>query len=212
MSKKKITKTDETAVVPSANTVMGITSEELVMGFDMSKVKFKIVKGTDLTDAENRDVKELVLKNGTVKPESIDDRINNAELLVLAKEDGKVQGVAALRKQKSSYMQKLIGRAKVTGLPHDSLEFCWVRLRPSRMNKGIEKEMFKRVLDAIAATPAEGETNAFAGLKDKKIFSVWRTDDIAMMELMPMIGFTKHDRDHEALVGEGKRVQLWLLS
>ena len=202
MAKKKKVQ-DEAPTTSLAND----TAEDIVRGFDMDKIRFKIVKGGELTDVEQRDVKELVLKNGTIKPESIDSRINSAELVILAKEDGKVQGCAAIRSQASSYMQKLIGRSGVSDLGHDALEFCWVRLRPSRMGKGIEAMMLKNAVDAIANT-AEG--NAFAPLKDKRIFSVWRTDDENMNKVMVECGFVKHDRDHAALVGEDKRVQLWL--
>lgn len=201
MAKKKVQ--DEAPTASLAND----TAEDIVRGFDMDKIRFKIVKGNELTDVEQRDVKELVLKNGTIKPENIDSRIHSAELVILAKEDGKVQGCAAIRTQASSYMQKLIGRSGVSGLGHDALEFCWVRLRPSRMGKGIEAMMLKNAVDAISNT-AEG--NAFATLKDKRIFSVWRTDDENMNKVMVECGFVKHDREHAALVGEDKRVQLWL--
>jgi hypothetical protein len=114
-----------------------------------------------------------------------------------------VAGAQALGQPGEQLLQPLAQRV----LGHDALEFCWVRLRPSRMGKGIEAMMLKNAIDAIAST-AEG--NAFAPLKDKRIFSVWRTDDENMNKVMVECGFVKHDRDHAALVGEEKRVQLWL--
>jgi hypothetical protein len=203
MGKKKIAKEDTAPVTTTA----ADTAEDVVRGFNFDRVKFKVLKGSELTDVEHRDVKELVLKNGTIKPDSVDQRIKDAELVILAKEEGKVQGCAAIRKQANSYMQKLIGRSGIVGLGHDSLEFCWVRLRPSRMDKGIEQAM----LDAgLAAINSQSEDNAFKDLAGKKVFAVWRTDDENMNKVMVACGFTKHDKDHEALVGEGKRVQLWL--
>lgn len=202
MAKKN--KKDETA--PTAS-ITNDTAEDIVRGFDPSNMRFKIVKGSELTDVEHRDVKELVLKNGTVKAENVDTRINSAELVILAKEDGKVQGCAAIRTQASSYMQKLIGRSGVSGLGHDALEFCWVRLRPSRMGKGVEAMMLS---NAVAAIRSEAEDNIFKSIQNRRIFSVWRTDDENMAKVMEECGFVKHEKDHEAVVGEGKRVQLWL--
>lgn len=202
MAKKN--KKDETA--PTAS-ITNDTAEDIVRGFDPSNMRFKIVKGSELTDVEHRDVKELVLKNGTVKAENVDTRVNSAELVILAKEDGKVQGCAAIRTQASSYMQKLIDRSGVSGLGHDALEFCWVRLRPSRMGKGVEAMMLS---NAVAAIRSEAEDNIFKSIQNRRIFSVWRTDDENMVKVMEECGFVKHEKDHEAVVGEGKRVQLWL--
>jgi hypothetical protein len=75
------------------------------------------------------------------------------------------------------------------------------------MGKGVEAMMLS---NAVAAIRSEAEDNIFKSIQNRRIFSVWRTDDENMVKVMEECGFVKHEKDHEAVVGEGKRVQLWL--
>lgn len=186
-------------IKPGAAISIGLDSSSTIVNH---KIKAKVVVAGQLTDPEHETIKDLIVKSGTIKPDAVDERIKRAELVVLAKHDGHTHGCLALRTNKSTYMQKLIGRSRVSGLPHESLELSWLRVKQSKLNQGVEKLMFDALVSAKNASTEFGQ---------RKIFAVYRTDDVYSNSMLESFGFVKHDRDHEALVGDGKRVQLWLL-
>jgi hypothetical protein len=163
-------------------------------------LKIKVVELDDLTSVERKSVLQLLASLNTVKDvETASRKLESAYKLALAKYNGTVYGVAVLRKSETSYMQKLIGRSGISGLPHDSLELCWIAAK--RSVKGLVENVIVSAL-----------TNAHKDSEDeRRIFAVYNVDNTCIADILNNSGFVMHDHDHEALVG-GKRAQLWLLA
>jgi len=165
-------------------------------------LKAKIVPGRDLSSVEEREVKTLLSKNDTTKSSSLGSVIASTELFAVAKHNGNVYGVAALRTRDASYISKLAGRASLAddALDSTSLEFGYFRLADTKKDRGFEKSL------------AESLTKAASQLySDRKIFAVYDADNTYMNNVLTSAGFTRHERTHAALKGD-KRIQLWLLT
>ena len=160
-------------------------------------LKIKVVELDDLTAVERKSVLQLLASLNTVKDvETASRKLESAYKLALAKYHGTVYGVAVLHKSETGYMQKLIGRSGVVGLPHDSLELCWIAAKTSV--RGLVE-----VPTVIALTDAHE-----ASEDGRRIFAVYNADDTFIAHVLDGSGFVTHVRDHEGL--SGKRVQLWL--
>jgi ribosomal protein S18 acetylase RimI-like enzyme len=131
------------------------------------------------------------------------DRMRRAEVVVLAKEDGKVVGCMALRYNKDGYMRRIISRARVS-MPHKSLELCWIRVLPSRRDRGVEQEMFARIAMAV-----KDEKFKRHDLFGRKVFSIWPVEDAYSMALVESFGFTKTASDQVSDLDRNKRVQMF---
>jgi hypothetical protein len=164
------------------------------MAAKIRKNTFKVVNPSDLTDAEDRAVSDLISTKAVNKNASVRD----AYRIVLAKYDGNTFGCMALKPARAEYMQKLIGRSGASGLTHDALELVWICIKDSKVGQGFEKNMY----DALVAAKLADEENGA-----RSIFAVYKVGD-AIETTLEALGLRKHDHDHEGL--NGSRVQLWL--
>ena len=72
-------------------------------------------KPVELTDEERESFVELVREGGEVASQVLERNIANAQALVLLKQEGQIQGIAALKRPLPSY-RKRIGKSANVGL------------------------------------------------------------------------------------------------
>jgi hypothetical protein len=164
------------------------------MAAKIRKNTFKVVNPSDLTDAEDRAISDLISAKAVNKNASVRD----AYRIVLAKYDGTTFGCMALKPAKSEYVRKLT-ECSGMDLTENALELVWICLKDSKVGQGFEKSMYDAL---ITAKLADEENNG-----SRQVFAVYKVGNV-IESTLETLGLHKHTQDHEGL--NGSRVQLWL--
>lgn len=167
----------------------------LVKKRDLDKYFIEVESPKDCSKTELRAFAKLVREGGEVDDE-VEGRIREAFKLGFVKYDGKIVGIAALKRRPLPYRKARFLDAATDLDPADyPIELGWIYMQPRHRKKG----QTQRLLDAL-----------FEREESSGVYTTVRTLNAAMLAILPHYRFVKEGRDYPSKMHPGETIGLYL--
>lgn len=112
-------------------------------------------KPTEFTPAERAAFMQLVRKGAEVNSDTLPGLVDRAEALAMAREDGALVGVGAVKRPYLKHRRSVFKAAKVDLLPDDfAFELGWVFVHPDARGLGLSGRLFAVLMPHVETVHA----------------------------------------------------------
>ena len=136
------------------------------------------------SEQERAEFRELVLKSGEVQKRGLEELIENAQALAFMRIDAKLVGIAALKRPRDSYRNRVFTETRAKYAPEGFRhELGWVFVVPEQQGKGYSRPLVEALV---------------GGSKDLYIYATSKTDNTAMHRTLARYGFEREGQPRQS--------------
>lgn len=136
-------------------------------------IELVVARPDEVTPADRAAFVKQVCEGGEVNPNTLPALVDRAVALAMARKDGSLVGVGAIKRPNLSHRGHVFKAAKVDLLP-DALELGWVFVQPATRGLGISAMIVEALVPYVGAT---------------RVYATSRVDNVPMHATLNRFGF-----------------------